>query len=202
MRAVPDKLVPHKPLEEYYQDESRRQPFLRSIFDASGNDVTMLDAVKRYAANATAVISVGTCASYGGVSAASPNPTLVQPVSTALGQKTINIPGCPPHPDWIVAGLVAVLADAPITLDAAGRPDAIYGTNVHQNCPRRSGAEATTYGVDGQCLRQLGCRGPATTAQCPALLWNSGRNWCVDANAPCIGCTEPTFPQTNLRQPV
>lgn len=170
--------------------------------DASGNDVTMLDAVKRLAGNATAVVSVGTCASYGGVAAASPNPTLVQSVSAATGLATINLPGCPPHPDWIVAGLAAVLADAPITLDAGGRPDAIYGTNVHQTCPRNTATQASTFGVDKQCLRQLGCRGPSTTAQCPALLWNTGRNWCVDANAPCVGCTEPTFPQVNLRQPV
>jgi hydrogenase small subunit len=170
--------------------------------NASGQNVTFLDAVRRYATNATAIVSVGTCAAYGGVSAASPNPTSVQSVSVATGLTTINIPGCPPHPDWIVAGLAALLADAPITLDAAGRPDAIYGTNVHTQCPRNGATTASAYGVDRQCLRQLGCRGPNTTAQCPALLWNTGRNWCVDANAPCIGCTEPSFPQVNLRQPV
>jgi NiFe hydrogenase small subunit HydA len=173
--------------------------------DAGGRNVTFIDAVRRYAANATAIVSVGTCAAYGGVSAAAPNPTAVQSVSAATGLKTINIPGCPPHPDWIVGGLAALLAAAPIALDAAGRPEAIYGTNLHQHCPRnQAGATvfATTYGVDRQCLRQLGCRGPNVTAQCPALLWNTGRNWCVDANAPCIGCTEPSFPQVNLRQPV
>ncbi len=170
--------------------------------DAAGNDVTMLDAVKRYAANATAVVAVGTCAAYGGVAAAAPNPTMVQSVSAATGLATINLPGCPPHPDWIVGGLAALLADAPLTLDANGRPDAIYGTNIHQTCPRNTATQATTFGVDRQCLRQLGCRGPITTAQCPALLWNTGRNWCVDANAPCIGCTEPSFPQVNLRKSV
>jgi hydrogenase small subunit len=170
--------------------------------DAGGQDVTFVEAVRRFSANASAVVSVGTCAAYGGVSAAPPNPTLVQPVSAVTGLETINIPGCPPHPDWIVAGLVAVLAGTPISLDAYGRPDAIYASNVHQRCPRRTGPRASTYGVDKRCLRQLGCRGPITTASCPAQLWNGGRNWCVDANAPCIGCTEPSFPQVNLRQPV
>jgi len=170
--------------------------------DAAGDEVTMLDAVRRYAARASAVVAVGTCAAYGGVSAAAPNPTLVQPVSAATGLATVNLPGCPPHPDWIVAGLLALLAGTPLHLDAAGRPDAIYASTVHQRCPRSTGPRATTYGVDGRCLRQLGCRGPVTTAQCPTLHWNGGRNWCVDANAPCIGCTEPSFPKVNLRQPV
>ena len=173
--------------------------------DASGQDVTVLQAVQRYAASATAILSIGTCAAYGGVSAASPNPGAVQGLSTATGLKTINIPGCPPHPDWIVAGLAGVLSDAPMSLDTQGRPESIYGSNIHVSCPRNQGAStvfATTHGVDNQCLRQLGCRGPVTTAPCPSGLWNNGRNWCVDANGPCVGCTESSFPQVGLRTPV
>jgi hydrogenase small subunit len=172
---------------------------------ASGTEVTIQDAVKRYATNATAVVCIGTCAAFGGVGAASPNPSGVKGVSSVIGQNTINVPGCPPHPDWIVAGLAKVLSNNSITLDSLGRPRDLFGLNLHESCPRNPGGStqvATTYGIDQLCLRQLGCRGPITNAQCSSHQWNSGRNWCVDANAPCVGCTEPTFPQVGLQKPV
>ena len=53
---------------------------------------------------------------------------------------------------------------------------------------------AQTFGVDNQCLIALGCNGPGTYAPCPSMKWNNGANWCVDANANCLGCVEPTFP--------
>jgi hydrogenase small subunit len=31
---------------------------------------------------------------------------------------------------------------------------------------------------------------------CPSTLWNGGVNWCINANAPCIGCTNPDFPDS------
>lgn len=174
--------------------------------DASGAAVTFLSAVRKFATNASAVLSIGTCASAGGVSGASPNLTSVRTVANATGLRTINIPGCPPHPDWITAGLVAVLSGGTLVLDGWRRPQSIYGDSyIHLNCLRNQGAatvEATTFGVDGLCLRKLGCRGPVTVAPCPSSGWNSGLNWCVDANGPCIGCTESTFPRVGLRQPV
>ena len=30
-------------------------------------------------------------------------------------------------------------------------------------------------------------------ADCPKRKWNAGVMWCVDANAPCIGCASPQF---------
>ena len=53
------------------------------------------------------------------------------------------------------------------------------------------------FGVDKHCLMELGCRGPMTMSNCPQQKWNNQVNWCVDANAPCIGCTEPGFPGTD-----
>ena len=50
------------------------------------------------------------------------------------------------------------------------------------------------------CLKELGCRGPDTRADCPIRKWNAagpgqqGVNWCVDSRSPCHGCTEPNFP--------
>jgi hydrogenase small subunit len=50
------------------------------------------------------------------------------------------------------------------------------------------------------CLFPLGCRGRTTGCDCSTRKWNSpaantvGVNWCVDAGAPCTGCTEPSYP--------
>jgi hydrogenase small subunit len=50
------------------------------------------------------------------------------------------------------------------------------------------------------CLFALGCKGMETYCDCPARKWNSpakgqpGVNWCIQAGSPCIGCTEPSFP--------
>jgi len=45
-----------------------------------------------------------------------------------------------------------------------------------------------------KCLWMIGCRGPVTKADCPIRKWNGGVNFCISANAPCIGCVEPSFP--------
>lgn len=50
------------------------------------------------------------------------------------------------------------------------------------------------------CLYALGCKGRYTFADCPTRRWNGaaagapGVNWCVGAQSPCMGCTQPEFP--------
>ena len=139
-----------------------------------------------------ATIAVGTCASFGGVSAMTPNPTGVRSLSQAAGVATINVAGCPPHPAWIVWTIAQLLLGKSIPKDSNGRPTSIYGRTVHSQCPRRERDEAGSFGTSG-CLRELGCRGPQTYANCPNNLFNGGVNWCIGANAPCIGCTDPSF---------
>lgn len=160
----------------------------------NGQDVTFKQAVTDLSSRAAGVVCIGTCASFGGMSAAPPNPTGVQSVQAATGVTTVNIAGCPPHPDWVVWALVQLLFGKSIPLDSYGRPTALYGQTVHSICPRRDGPDSTTFGQDGRCLEELGCRGPNTMGGCPTSLWNNKNNWCVNANAPCIGCTSPTFP--------
>ena len=116
-----------------------------------------------------------------------------------------NIPGCPPHPDWIV-GTIGLGLQALATntldllvkqgLDANGRPKAFY-KNVHMNCPHLSEFEAghmvkTMSDKDG-CRFSMGCKGPRSACDSFERKWNNGVNWCVN-NATCIGCTSPTFP--------
>ena len=45
-------------------------------------------------------------------------------------------------------------------------------------------------------LKELGCKGPKTKADCYSRYWNSGTNWCIGANAIRIGCTEKGFPDS------
>ena len=88
----------------------------------NGHDVTFADAVTSLSSRAAAVLSVGTCAAWGGISAAYPNPTGVKGVSTVLGKATVNIPGCPPHPDWMVWTIAKLLTGSLGSLDEYGRP--------------------------------------------------------------------------------
>jgi hydrogenase small subunit len=160
----------------------------------NGQDVTFQTAVTDLAAKATKVVAIGTCAAYGGIPAAPPNPAGIKSVQAATGKTTLNIPGCAPHPDWITWAVVQLLLGATIQVDTYGRPTTLYGSTVHSRCPRREANEANNFGTDGRCLEEIGCRGPDTRANCPTLKWNNGASWCVESNAPCLGCTEPNFP--------
>jgi hydrogenase small subunit len=164
-----------------------------------GKDVTFADAVKSLAGRAKAVLAIGTCAAWGGMSAAAPNPTGVKGVSAVIQKAAVNIAGCPPHPDWIVWAVAKTLVGSVGALDTSGRPTALFRRTVHDQCPREEHTKASIYGVDNQCLMRLGCYGPVTRAGCPGTQWNGKNNWCVDANVQCIGCTEPTFPGAPLR---
>ncbi|MHC4745603.1 MAG: hydrogenase small subunit [Planctomycetota bacterium] len=199
-----------------------------NVLTINGEEKTYQQMVLELAADAAAVLCIGTCASYGGIPravypavmppASEPaGPTGVLSVKEALaaGEVSVpllvNVPGCPSHPDWVAWVVVQLILGNPIALDAYDRPTAIYGNkdvdsetlNIHENCPRNvnlgpPNERATTFGQDFKCLEDLGCRGPLTFSDCPARRWNKGEagptNWCIDANAPCIGCVEPDFP--------
>ncbi|MBW2458269.1 MAG: iron hydrogenase, partial [Deltaproteobacteria bacterium] len=143
-------------------------------------------------------VAVGTCASYGGVAAAEPNPAGVQGVAEFTGGTVLNIPGCPPHPDWIAWGMTQLLDQQPIQYDSEGRPFELFKERLHDLCERLLLDETEVLGVDNECQQPLGCRGQLCWAPCFRNHWNNEANWCVDANAPCIGCTEPDFPTRDL----
>ncbi len=61
----------------------------------------IVDHIRRAAADAAAVIAIGSCAAWGGVPASGGNPTGAVSLEEALGNlgtPIINIPGCPPNP--------------------------------------------------------------------------------------------------------
>jgi hydrogenase small subunit len=167
------------------------------LWNENGNEMTALAAVKELAPRAKAVLCIGTCASFGGIPAGKPNPTDIVGVQTASGVPTINIPGCPTHPDWVVGTIARLLAGSIPSLDSQRRPTTYFGGSViHEKCPRRETDWATEFGMDGNCLRGLGCKGVSTRADCSSRLWNNRTNWCVGANSICLGCTERGFPDT------
>jgi hydrogenase small subunit len=179
------------------------------LFCCVGEDgdrpIPFAESLEKFASNAMAVIAFGTCASFGGIPAGTPNPTGCVSVGDFLKEKGIatpilNLPGCPPHPDWFVGTVAQVLLaglPSPDQLDDHLRPKAFYGSLIHENCPRRAsfdeGKFAKKLGDEG-CLYEMGCKGPITYADCPTRRWNSSVSWCIGAGGPCSGCTQPEFP--------
>ena len=164
--------------------------------------MTYQKAVERYTERAAYILAVGTCASFGGIAAAAPNPTGAQGLAASYGGKTvIKISGCPVHPDWIVGTVAYILANgAAPALDSYGRPTMFYGRRLHGDwCPLYETNKATQPGQGG-CTRGIGCKGPVSNCDCNSRLWNAsavggkGVNWCSGTGATCIGCSEPTFP--------
>jgi hydrogenase small subunit len=176
-----------------------------AVGERNGKPVSMLQRVTELAQDALAVIAIGSCASFGGIAAAKPNPTQCVSVQKVLETKgikkpLINVPGCPPHPDWFLGTVESILLNGlpkAEDLDDFLRPKAFYGKLIHENCPRRAsfdeGKFAKKFGDEG-CLYELGCKGPITHADCPIRHWNGGTNWVIGAGAPCNGCTQPEFP--------
>lgn len=182
--------------------------------EAGHKEISMVDMLKELAPNAAAMLAIGTCAAYGGIPAAKGSETESLGVSSFLkscniATPVVNIPGCPPQPDWIV-GTIAValkfinelgmekgLAEVVKLLDAQGRPTPFFGRNVHENCPFLKdfdeGKFSANFNEKEGCRYDLGCKGPAAYCDSFERKWNGGVNWCV-ANATCIGCTEPDFP--------
>lgn len=174
------------------------------------------DWVEVLGAKAKHIVAVGTCAAFGGIPAANPNPTGCISVAEALGKRLdeiVNIPGCPPHPDWMTLTLATVLSGVMPNLDKYGRPKEFFQDKIHENCPlkrRHDEENFAKYPSDSGCLYRLGCKGkgPGARGDCPVRLWNNETSCCTagkwidddtqlyPAGAPCIGCTEPEFPDS------
>lgn len=171
-------------------------------YDASGSPVTLTKYLEELGRLSKSVVALGSCASFGGLPSADPNVTGTVGLDKVLRQnKVVNIPGCPPHPDWVVGTLAHMALYGMPELDDFGRPKVFFEPLIHNNCPRRqffdNSVFATKFGETG-CLLELGCKGPLCHGDCSTRLWNNGTSWCVQAGAPCIGCTEPSFPNLTL----
>jgi hydrogenase small subunit len=169
-----------------------------TVGEKAGVPLTSEQWIRKLGPAAKAIINVGTCSAFGGIPAAENNPTGAQPVSKIVPKATmINVPGCPPHPDWVIGTISHVLLFGIPVLDDDSRPKVFYGKNVHENCERYAFFEAekfaSDYGEEG-CYYELGCKGPNSFCDAPLRGWNNGVNTCIKCGSPCIGCVESTFP--------
>jgi hydrogenase small subunit len=182
-------------------------------------DRTALDIVNEVAGKAAAIISIGSCASWGGIPSASPNPTGAKGAPEVLEGKTVvTIPGCPANPYNLLGTVLqfVTLGTLP-ALDDKGRPMFAYARTIHEDCPRRShfdaGRFAQEYGDEGHqqgwCLYKIGCKGPATHANCSIQHFGEVPGaWPIGIGHPCIGCTEqdlvftvPTHTTVDIERP-
>ncbi len=160
-----------------------------------------IDLLRDVGGKAGAVIAIGSCASFGGIPAAEPNPTGATGAGEILqGKPIVNLPGCPANPyNFLGTALQYATFGTLPALDAVGRPRFAYGRTIHEDCPRRAhfdaGRFALRYGDDGHrnghCLYKIGCKGPSTHANCSLLPFGEVPGaWPVGIGHPCVGCTE------------
>jgi len=162
-----------------------------------------LSMLQEAAEGAAAIVALGSCAAYGGIPGAAPNPTGAVAVGDLVRDKPIiNVSGCPPIPVVITGVLVQYLTFGRLPeLDALGRPKAFYGQTIHDRCYRRPfyerGQFAESFDDEGArqgwCLYKLGCKGPTTYNACATVKWNNGTSFPIEAGHGCIGCSEPGF---------
>ena len=163
-----------------------------------------LDIAREVCGSAMATIAIGTCAAYGGIPAAKPNPTGALGVADAVPgvRNLINLPACPANAENLTALLVHYLTfKSWPALDHLRRPLFAYGKSIHDNCERRAHYDAGQY-VEawgdaghrlGYCLYKMGCKGPVSFQNCPNVKWNGGTSWPIGCGHPCLGCSEPNF---------
>jgi F420-non-reducing hydrogenase small subunit len=174
------------------------------------------------------LIALGTCACHGGVPAqanmfkneevfdkvfrqcastesspdpADPNVPKWTPTCAAVDEVVkvdISIPGCPPHPDWIVEAITALLA---------GKTSwSLPERSVCDTCPvireKKSGGGPVKRWLENmpfnpeeglekmRCINEVGflCQGPVTLAGCAG---KTGVPRCIQGRTPCRGCFGP-----------
>ena len=165
--------------------------------------ISNYDMLMETVEGAAAVVAIGSCAAFGGIPGANPNPTGAVSVSDLVKDKAVvNVPGCPPIPMVITAVLAQFLTFGQLPdLDVHGRPVAFFGQTIHDRCYRRpfyeQGKFAETFDDEGArkgwCLYKLGCKGPITYNACATVKWNAGTSFPIESGHPCLGCSEPGF---------
>ena len=179
--------------------------------ELSKNGVNILEVVEHYAKISKHIITAGTCATFGGVFREY-NPQDISGFVFDRDSKTkryelyrdrlISLSGCPIHPKWLSFVLLMLANSRDIALDEFHRPQELYAITVHTGCSRNEYFEwkvdTKGWGLKEGCLfYENGCQAPYTKGSCNKILWNDISSKTI-AGTPCLGCTEPTFPKSNL----
>jgi hydrogenase small subunit len=138
-----------------------------------------IEKLKRVARDAKAIIAWGSCASWGCVQAAKPNPTQATPIAQGHHRQAHHQgAGLPAdrRGDDRRDHLHADLRQVP-ELDRQGRPKMFYSQRIHDKCYRRPHFDAgqfveawdDEYARKGYCLYKVGCKGPTTYNACSTV---------------------------------
>ncbi len=179
----------------------------------SGSGRPMFEVIRALSARADYSIAIGSCAAFGGITMAGPNPgeacglqyegnyaggLLGAQWQSPAGLSVINIAGCPTHPNWVLETLVQLAVGELTTedLDSYNRPRSYTNHLVHHGCPRNEyyefKASAARASFQGCLMEHLGCLGTQARADCNTRLWN-GEGSCLRGGYACINCTAPGF---------
>lgn len=174
---------------------------------------TMMERIRGLAQVALHTVAVGSCAAFGGITAAGCNPAeacglqfdaeapgglLGCDYRSGSGEPVVNIAGCPTHPNWVIETLAAVAADRldAAALDSFQRPRLYSDHLVHHGCTRNEyyefKASAQKPSDLGCMMEHMGCKGTQAHADCNIRLWN-GEGSCTRGGYACIACTDPGF---------
>jgi len=179
----------------------------------SGTGRSLMEWVRDLAPRASHVVAVGSCAAFGGVTAAGGNPSdavglqyegahpggLFPPDwRSRSGLPVVNVAGCPTHPGWVTETLLMLSAGAigAGDLDGYRRPRFYADHLVHHGCPKNEfyeyKASARQLSDLGCMMENLGCVGTQAVGDCNIRPWN-GEGSCTRGGYPCINCTAPEF---------
>jgi Ni,Fe-hydrogenase I small subunit len=164
----------------------------------------------KYGEKAKRIITVGTCASFGGIFLNNDPKRYglhfrgkkAHDKFVAFKEKTINVSGCPIHPQILANTLYSIKKEYQIKLDPYLRPKEFFAFTTHNGCLRNEYFEYKVdnyeFGnIEGCMFYEHGCQGPFTNSSCNKILWNEVSSK-TRSGHPCVGCTEPTFPKENL----
>ena len=180
---------------------------LSDEFERAGKSIK--DVISMYAPHVKKIVTVGTCATFGGIFKDSPYADssgllFLEEESKEFeyANKVISVSGCPIHPEVLVNTLYAIKNELALSLDKYHRPKEFFAYTVHNGCVRNEYFEYKvdehTFGKKEGCMfYDHGCQAPYTHGSCNKILWNEV-NSKTRAGQPCMGCTEPSFPRENL----
>ncbi len=173
-------------------------------------DIDVATIIKKYGKKVKKIITVGTCASFGGIFLNDEESKyglhyreeIEHDKYKQFKNKTINISGCPIHPETLINTLYNIKKDYSLKLDKYLRPKEFFARTTHNGCTRN---EYFEYKIDNHNFGNLegcmfydhGCQGPYTNSSCNTILWNEV-NSKTRVGQPCMGCTEPSFPKNDL----
>jgi hydrogenase small subunit len=181
----------------------------KADFERAG--MAMEELLISLAAKSKHIISMGSCASFGGIFKEADTEHISGILFDKekesgplreIREKVITLSGCPSHPKWLSFVIDMICQGKTILVDEFRRPKELYGYLVHNGCLRNEYFEwkvdSDTFGTKEGCLYYAqGCQGPFTHGSCNKILWNEISSK-TRSGAPCVGCTEPSFPKREL----